>query len=447
MAKLDKKIKNNCKISVIIPVYNRRDFCDNAYRLLTAQTLQDIEFVFVDDGSTDGSYEYLVKKTKADKRFKIFRSNKNSGPATARNFALKHISGKYIGFFDIDDEIPANYFESLLNTAEQNKSDIVFTSYNNIPHEKIGNITEMADKIASLHNGSLWDKLFLSSLILRNNITFPSGRYCADNVFVFMAFYYAHQITLCDAPVYKYIVRPDSIGFDTQKREKRKQDVLYITEQIMNFVNKKQFNRDSLDATYCFLNRSLNSYRNDADFNKEFQKLTSSIQPNKIIQKNKKNHGGLIMLLLKLGHLFGIISSKKYQERLLRHRVKKSGLFNAKWYLAQNPDVKDSRTNPIKHYLSFGWREGRNPSPKFDNDAYLSMHSDVAAANICPLVHYIQFGRDEGRLIKPVNGAAQQLSRSHSLREKLQYAWEYPIRVHEKYHRLKDKIREIKKSK
>ena len=75
--------------------------------------------------------------------------------------------------------------------------------------------------------------------------------------------------------------------------------------------------------------------------------------------------------------------------------IKKSGLFDSEYYLSQNEDVKKAKANPIKHYLQFGWKEGRNPSPKFNGNDYLNKRPDVRVAGICPLIHYIRFVRDE----------------------------------------------------
>ena len=75
--------------------------------------------------------------------------------------------------------------------------------------------------------------------------------------------------------------------------------------------------------------------------------------------------------------------------------IKKSGLFDSEYYLANNEDVKKARVDPIKHYLKFGWKEGRNPSREFDGNKYLNKRPDVRVAGICPFVHYIKFGRDE----------------------------------------------------
>ena len=50
--------------------------------------------------------------------------------------------------------------------------------------------------------------------------------------------------------------------------------------------------------------------------------------------------------------------------------IKKSDLFDSEYYLSQNEDVKKAKMNPIKHYLKFGWKEGRNPSAEFDGNKY-----------------------------------------------------------------------------
>ena len=80
---------------------------------------------------------------------------------------------------------------------------------------------------------------------------------------------------------------------------------------------------------------------------------------------------------------------RSIRDRIL---VKKSGLFDTEWYLEQNKDVAEAKADPVRHYLKFGWREGRNPSPDFDTKKYLEGRPDVSAAGICPLVHYIKFG-------------------------------------------------------
>ena len=90
-------------------------------------------------------------------------------------------------------------------------------------------------------------------------------------------------------------------------------------------------------------------------------------------------------------------------ELLLHNRLKRllrsSGLFDANWYLRTYRDVAESGCEPVKHYLLWGGREGRDPGPDFATEAYLSTYPDVAASGSNPLVHYLLHGRAEGRII------------------------------------------------
>jgi hypothetical protein len=90
-------------------------------------------------------------------------------------------------------------------------------------------------------------------------------------------------------------------------------------------------------------------------------------------------------------------------DKVERQQVKlleKSPLFDAKWYLAQYPDIaaeKNFAKEPARHYLKFGGFEGRNPGPDFDSALYLQLNPDVRESGMNPLVHYLKFGKDEGR--------------------------------------------------
>ena len=72
-------------------------------------------------------------------------------------------------------------------------------------------------------------------------------------------------------------------------------------------------------------------------------------------------------------------------------------LFDSKYYLAHSPDVAAAGTAPYQHYLTYGWKEGRNPSALFDTSYYLQQNPDVRAAKVNPLLHFEQHGWKEGR--------------------------------------------------
>lgn len=80
--------------------------------------------------------------------------------------------------------------------------------------------------------------------------------------------------------------------------------------------------------------------------------------------------------------------------------IRKSPLFDPKWYMRNYPDVATAKADPAKHYLRFGATEGRKPGPEFDTQWYLDNYPDVAGSGMNPLVHFIRFGRAENRSIK-----------------------------------------------
>lgn len=81
--------------------------------------------------------------------------------------------------------------------------------------------------------------------------------------------------------------------------------------------------------------------------------------------------------------------------------VKLTGLqfpgFDRVYYLETNPDVASLDVDPFRHYLDYGWKEGRRPSLGFDGDAYLDINPDVRSSGMNPLVHFVLYGLAENR--------------------------------------------------
>jgi glycosyltransferase involved in cell wall biosynthesis len=77
--------------------------------------------------------------------------------------------------------------------------------------------------------------------------------------------------------------------------------------------------------------------------------------------------------------------------------IVESGLFDVDWYLNEYPDVRASGVEPVLHFVKYGWRMGRNPSPRFSVSKYLEFHYDVYTNKVNPLLHYIRYGSEEGR--------------------------------------------------
>jgi hypothetical protein len=77
--------------------------------------------------------------------------------------------------------------------------------------------------------------------------------------------------------------------------------------------------------------------------------------------------------------------------------VKRSKLFDPVYYLMTYPDVRIADVDPLRHFITIGWKEGRNPSSTFNTSHYLEKFADVRAAHINPLVHFILYGKKDGR--------------------------------------------------
>ena len=151
---------------------------------------------------------------------------------------------------------------------------------------------------------------------------------------------------------------------------------------------------------------------------------------------------------IKLLRLFHIMKKEKYNEQRQIELVKQSPLFDTKWYLAQNPDVKAKKISAAKHYVKHGWKEGRNPSPEFDGNKYLSENPDVESANICPLAHYIISGAKEGRWYSGIQNVGSKIvasGKKSGILGVIKHALTYPLRVQEEYYKLKAELKSLNK--
>ena len=101
------------KVSVIIPVYNTKQFLEQCLDSVISQTLKETEIICIDDGSRDGSAEIMQSYAVKDGRIRII-TQPNSGLGAARNSGMESASGEYIAFLDSDDWLEKNYRKSKL---------------------------------------------------------------------------------------------------------------------------------------------------------------------------------------------------------------------------------------------------------------------------------------------------------------------------------------------
>lgn len=117
----------NCRpvISLVVPVYNRRECIPTLFKTLETQSFQEIEIVIIDDGSTDDTFEIVREKAIEDSRVHCFKQI-NSGPGAARNFGIEKSTGEFIAFLDSDDYYAeTNTLEKLVAAARDSGADVV----------------------------------------------------------------------------------------------------------------------------------------------------------------------------------------------------------------------------------------------------------------------------------------------------------------------------------
>lgn len=114
-----------CKISVIIPVYNTAPYLYEAINSILNQTLNDIEIICVDDGSTDNSFMILKEFEAKDDRIVVV-SQSNQGQSVARNTAMRYAHGEYIYFMDSDDVLMSDALDKCSSYCRRYGFDFCF---------------------------------------------------------------------------------------------------------------------------------------------------------------------------------------------------------------------------------------------------------------------------------------------------------------------------------
>nr|WP_019265769.1 glycosyltransferase family 2 protein [Methanobrevibacter smithii] len=258
------------KVSVIVPVFNVGDYLSTSLDSILNQSLEDIEIICINDGSTDDSLKILENYAKKDNRIKII-SKENEGQGTARNVGLDNACGEFISFVDADDFIKKDMLEKLYNKSVNGNLDLVMckvSSFDNETHVIDDNLWYYSLKcfsgfkkevfnnldtkeFTSLISVTPYNKLYRRSFVEKNNIRFPEKYIFEDEVFFYNVYLKAKRISLIDENLYCY--RTNRKGSTVSKGlDKDYSDIIHIFRLIRdllvetNYINvyKKQvYNR------------------------------------------------------------------------------------------------------------------------------------------------------------------------------------------------------------
>ena len=225
------------KVSIILPVYNVEKYIRQCMDSLINQTLRELEFIFVDDCSTDNSLSIIEEYAKEDKRFRIIKLEKNQGQGFARNVGLQYVTGEYIGFVDPDDWVKPNMFERLYQEIKEKDLDIVMCmpdGYDeknavnapfpyfvdaNFEHIIDDRIFNWRDLSPFQYPMCVWNKLYTKKLFDDNNIDFAEGLDFEDHKVIFGTLLTAEKMYFIREKLYVYrFNREGSVLTDNNRR-------------------------------------------------------------------------------------------------------------------------------------------------------------------------------------------------------------------------------------
>ena len=211
-------------VSVIITIFHCERYIETCARSLFEQSLDSIEYIFVNDATPDNSIS-IIEKVISDYPYrkpfiKIINLEKNGGVSNARRIGLANATGEYIIHTDSDDWIDNDMFERLYLKAKETDADIVgcnfrheFTDIQYDFHQQYANTME--ENISRLINGRIFPSLCTSltrrSLIEDNGIIFPDGLNMGEDLYFNLQLYlHARKIVSLDWAPYHYRHTEDS---------------------------------------------------------------------------------------------------------------------------------------------------------------------------------------------------------------------------------------------
>ena len=215
-------IKNNIKVSVIVPVYNVERYLRKSILSIINQTLKETEIILIDDGSTDGSLSIMKELANKDTRIKIF-SQPNHGQSIARNIGLVNAIGEYIYFFDSDDILEEKTLEECYHKCQSQELDFLFFDADVFSDDNISIGTTTYNR-----TDKFIDKTYTGIELLKQQ--FANDSYSASVCLTFIKKKYLDSINLY---FYPRIIHEDEL-FAL---------LLYLKAKKIGLINKIYFHR------------------------------------------------------------------------------------------------------------------------------------------------------------------------------------------------------------
>ena len=239
-------MKEEKKISIIIPIYNVEKYLPACVESILQQTYKNLEVILVDDGSPDRCPVICDELAQKDDRIRVIHQ-KNKGLSGARNRGIDNAQGDYLIFVDSDDTVEQTLVEELYTYAEKWNCAIVACGRNyifedgqivcKIAHDesKVYGFEEAMQEMNSfrLFDMSAWAKIYRKELF--EDIRFPEGKLSEDYYIMYKLFDKAQTIGYVAKPLYNYLQRQSSIS----RNKKINHDFADAAKKQMEFLDEK----------------------------------------------------------------------------------------------------------------------------------------------------------------------------------------------------------------
>lgn len=217
------------KVSVVMPVYNTAEFLSSAVESILDQTLKEIEFIIVNDGSTDESPSILRNYARLDKRILLI-DKKNEGSSIARSIGLSKATGQFLYFMDSDDILDSQALEQCYLYAGENSLELIIfdalsfddssgLNNNDFNYNKQGlfplDIMTGLEMISKLLEKKLfrvppWIHFIKRDVITKNSLDFYPGIINEDELFFSRIYFFAKRCAYLPKLFFKRRIRPNS---------------------------------------------------------------------------------------------------------------------------------------------------------------------------------------------------------------------------------------------
>ncbi|MFI3285194.1 MAG: glycosyltransferase family 2 protein [Rikenellaceae bacterium] len=245
------------KVSVIVPIYGVEKYIERCARSLFEQTLNSIEYLFVDDCSPDASIEILEQVLEEyphrKSQVRIIRHETNKGAAIARKNGILAATGEYLIHCDSDDWVDRDMYRAMYAKAIEEGVDVVLCSSWYNATETNYSVTHCnTDYNHILQKGTmyyLWLRLVRRQLFIDNLIIFPIDHMMEDIVFTIQTTYYSSNYALIDAPYYYYYRNQDSICVNQSEEycKKRWQQAKNNIDIVIGFMQRLRIEKQYTD--------------------------------------------------------------------------------------------------------------------------------------------------------------------------------------------------------